>query len=129
MTRFFSHFLLPSLATFLRTARHRDSDDRERDYLWGTATWWPALCQRPPPDKAPLCSSGYGLTPPRKHSAARLSSIFVSLSLCLTPFLSSIKKITLQVLEKCVSLLSALRLSVWRSFYEATTASDHIIAR
>ncbi len=62
--------------------RGSKSDDRERDHLWGKATRWPALCQRPPPDKAPICSSGYsGLL---WENTGLLDSL-LSLSLHLSP--------------------------------------------
>lgn len=72
-----------------------ESDDRERDYLWGKTPRWTALCQRPPFDKAPF----WGVC---HHT-------LFCLCLSLPPL--SITKITQLVFEKSVSLLLEFMLS------------------
>lgn len=78
MSRFFSHFLLPSLAAFSQNSEPASAMTGREIILGGKAAGWPVLRQRPPLDKALFCCSGQGLSPLRGHRAATLCSVFVA---------------------------------------------------
>lgn len=113
MSRFFSHFLPPSLATFLKAAKEWEQWQGERLSFWVKLHGDEHCAKGHLSTTTPFCSSEL----PRGNT----EPLHSPLSLCLsyTPFLSSITRIKLLVLKKSVPLLSVLMLSVWRSLYGA----------